>query len=194
MVGLVDEVEKAIGPFFKQSGERIFLIGDFLPTFGGSEYLWQKKAVVAGIAPELRPDTEKALHAFLQEGSRSGLLQSAADLSIGGLAAALFRMSYNSYFETSVGFQLSEAVLGELVKKIGRADKLFFGETSATIVVSVLPEHVPSVKDALARRGLAAMEIGVTGGERLDFGLFQVETEAAVRVYEGALKPVFATA
>lgn len=194
MVGLVDDVEKAIGPFFKQSGERIFLIGDFLPTFGGSEYLWQKRSVVAGIAPELRPDTEKALHAFLQESSRNGLLQSAADLSIGGLAAALFRMSYNSYFETSVGFQLSEAVVGELAKKVGRPDKLFFGETSASIIVSAQPEKLSDMKDALARHGLNAIEIGVTGGERLDFGLFQVETEVAVRAYEGALKPVFATA
>lgn len=194
MVGLVDDVEKAIGPFFKQSGERIFLIGDFLPTFGGSEYLWQKRSVVAGIAPELRPDTEKALHAFLQECSRSGLLQSAADLSIGGLAAALFRMSYNSYFETSVGFQLSEAVVGELAKNVGRPDKLFFAETSASIIVSAQPEKLSAMKDVLARHGLNANEIGVTGGERLDFGLFQVETEVAVRAYEGALKPVFATA
>lgn len=194
MVGLVDDVEKAIGPFFKQSGERIFLIGDFLPTFGGSEYLWQKRSVVAGIAPELRPDTEKALHAFLQESSRNGLLQSAADLSIGGLAAALFRMSYNSYFETSVGFQLSEAVVGELAKKVGRPDKLLFGETSASIIVSAQPEKLSAMKDVLARHGLNAIEIGVTGGERLDFGLFQVETEVAVRAYEGALKPVFATA
>ena len=194
MVGLIDDVEKAIGPFFKQSGERIFLIGDFLPTFGGSEYLWQKRSVVAGIAPELRPDTEKALHAFLQESSRNGLLQSAADLSIGGLAAALFRMSYNSYFETSVGFQLSEVVVGELAKKVGRPDKLFFGETSASIIVSAQPQKLSAMKDALARHGLNAIEIGVTGGRRLDYGLFPVETEVAVRAYEGALKPVFAIA
>jgi hypothetical protein len=103
-------------------------------------------------------------------------------------------MSYNSYFETSVGFQLSEAVVGELAKKVGRPDKLLFGETSASIIVSAQPEKLSDMKDALARHGLNAIEIGVTGGERLDFGLFQVETDAAVRAYEGALKPVFATA
>jgi phosphoribosylformylglycinamidine synthase len=190
MVGLLENVDQAIGPFFKQAGERLFLIGDFLPTFGGSEYLWLKKAVIAGIPPEVRPDTEKALHGFLQECSKRGLLQSAADLSLGGLAAALFRMSYN--METSMGFQLLEPVMKEFEKKIGRADKLFFGETSATIVVSVLPENVPSVKEVLAQRSLTAVEIGVSGCPWLDFGLFRVEKEAAIHAFEGALRSVFA--
>lgn len=192
MVGLIEDVQKAIQPFFKQPEERIFMIGDFLPGFGGSEYLWQKRSVVTGLPPELRPETEKALHSFLQSCSRKGLVQSAADLSLGGLAVALFRMSYNAFAEQAMGFRLHDRAVKTLLEKTGRADKLFFGETSATILVSVLPDGLSAMQQELEQCGLQALEIGVTGGDALDYHLFRVEKDEAVRRFEGALKPVFA--
>src|SRR6185437_8614415 len=74
VVGLVDDVAKAIGPAFREAGDAILLVGQAAPGLGGSEY-----ARIAGVAPEdglpaLDLELERSLQAFVIEAVGRGLL------------------------------------------------------------------------------------------------------------------------
>ena len=193
MVGLLDDVSKSVGAFFQGEGEQIYLVGDFLPGFGGSEYQWLKNRIIAGKPPELRENTEKNLHSFLKAASDKQLIASAADLSLGGLAVALFRMAYNVFNRSVTGFELDIDAVQLLQKQTGRSDKLFFGETSATILVSVSDDQVKSFEAELQQHNLTPVRLGTTKAKGLHFGLFEVDDKKAVDAFETSLRPVFAT-
>ena len=64
----------------------IYLLGGGKPTLGGSEYLALIHGQEVGKPPSLDMDAEKKLQAFLRDAISQGLLQSAHDVSDGGLA------------------------------------------------------------------------------------------------------------
>lgn len=192
MVGVIEDIETAMSGFFTKSNQQIWLIGEFQPTFGGSEYLWLKNQVIAGQPPKVLPEIEKQLHSFLKEAAQLAAINSAADLSLGGLAIGLFRMAYNSYTESSVGFSIYKLAIDQLNADIGRIDKLWFGETSASILVSVDSEKA-SIFDSLIKKfSLKAVNIGVTSDSKsFDYGSFQIQEQEAVSAFEGALAKFF---
>lgn len=195
MVGLIEDVSHAIPAFFAAAGEEIYAVGEFRPGFGGSEYLWSKKKTIAGRPPEVLPETEMSLHRFFKQSAAGSLLKSAGDLSIGGLAVALFRMAYNTYSQKAVGVRIESAGLEQLAAKAGgRLDRLFFGETSATALISIDPSKAEAVRGLAASCGLPLVRIGVTGGDALDLGHFRADLAPCIHAFEGSLASCFSSA
>src|SRR5437868_1021237 len=97
VVGVLDDVHKAIGIDFRSSGRAILLIrgsepGDITDAeseFGSSEYAKELLGSVWGYPPELELEREAALQKALIEIIQAGLVESAHDCSDGGLAVTL---------------------------------------------------------------------------------------------------------
>ena len=66
----------------------MILIGDAPATLGGSEYLATLHAMVAGVPPELDLAKELAVQRVVRDLIQAGLVRTAHDVSIGGLAVA----------------------------------------------------------------------------------------------------------
>ncbi|PWA10321.1 phosphoribosylformylglycinamidine synthase subunit PurL [Pueribacillus theae] len=89
MVGLIKDVNHVTTTGFKETGDLIYLVGETLPEFGGSELQKIVDGKISGKAPSIDLTVEKKRQSELLQAIQSGLVASAIDLSEGGLAAAV---------------------------------------------------------------------------------------------------------
>jgi len=149
MVGLLPDADKRVTMGFQNGGDNIYLVGGGTPTFGGSEYLAVIHGQEVGKPPALDIEAEKSLQAFLREAIDLKLLQSAHDLSDGGLAVALAECCLAGDLGAEVNFENTL-----------RPDLLLFGEQTATVLVSVSPDQADALKRLGAARNLSLEQVG----------------------------------
>jgi phosphoribosylformylglycinamidine synthase II len=129
MVGLVEDLEKITTIEFKNAGDLIYLLGKTKDEFGGSELQKLLEGKIFGRAPELDLDLEKKHQEQIREAISKGLVQSAQDLSEGGLAVALA--------ECLIGAK----GLGADITLSGKLVSALFSESQSRFLLSVKPEH-----------------------------------------------------
>jgi phosphoribosylformylglycinamidine synthase subunit PurL len=164
-VGLVASREDVVTACFKGAGDVVLLLGQ-APThgaraLGGSEWLVQKIGKLAGEAPLIELAAEAKLQKLLVELARAHVLQSAHDVSDGGLAAALAECcttgpeDVGARVELPAGASATEALAA------------LFGEAPSRVVVSAAKADVDRVLAAAAAAGVPAARLGETGGDAL---------------------------
>jgi phosphoribosylformylglycinamidine synthase len=94
MVGLLDDVEMHVTPWWKAEGDVIVLLGRTREELGASEYLSVVHGIVRGAPPWIDLDAEKRLHRFCLEAVRERVFRSLHDVGEGGLAVALAECSF----------------------------------------------------------------------------------------------------
>lgn len=159
MVGILSKISHHTSQYFKQEGDVIFLLGESFEEIGGSEYLRVIHGKNEGPIPALDWSREKKVQKFVLSAIEQGLLQSAHDLSEGGLAIALAEscMSGPRVFGAHCDF-ISDKI---------RADAFLFGETQSRVLVSVKVDKVGKLLELAKNSDLAIQEIGKVGGQKL---------------------------
>jgi phosphoribosylformylglycinamidine synthase len=99
IVGILDDINTAVPPNFQRTGDHILVIGSNFPdytteqqrlsAFGSSEYAKEILSTLWGAVPFIDLGIEGALHEVLIKLAKMGALNSARDISDGGLAVAL---------------------------------------------------------------------------------------------------------
>jgi len=177
-VGVLDNVEKAVGMGFKRAGDTIVLLGHCLDELGGSEYLASIHNVEAGRPPRLDLQTELNVQKLTLEAIREGIVQSAHDCSDGGLAVALAEcciagggdmigIGASIELPDTIEYSNSEQNMGDIRANGIRLDSVLFGETQSRIVLSVMPEHLPRLQQLAAGIGVPLSVLGQVGGAAL---------------------------
>ncbi|MDD2228510.1 MAG: phosphoribosylformylglycinamidine synthase subunit PurL [Candidatus Cloacimonetes bacterium] len=159
MLGLMKDYKKAMTQFFKQAGDKIVLLGSKNSSLGGSEYLKQEHGIIAGMPPQIDLAEELRLQKLILSLISDGLVNSAHDVSDGGLIVCIAEACYAPHksFGTSLIFPLFQA-----------PSYVYFGESAARIVVSVQERHCATVKSYAERYGIEYHDLGiVTDDERL---------------------------
>lgn len=156
MVGLLHDTNHITTQGFKQEGDVIFLLGETKAELGGSEFQYAVHGLTEGRPPALDLDTEKTLLAGVLGAIQNGLVQSAHDLSEGGLAVALAE----SCISGSVGAQVSLST--EL-----RSDVALFSESQSRILLSASQEQADKLEAYLSESGVPVTRLGSVGGESL---------------------------
>jgi phosphoribosylformylglycinamidine synthase len=157
MVGLLDDVSRAVRAHFAAQGDAIVLLGEGAGELGGSEYLAVRHGLERGTPPALDLERERRLCECLVSLASMRLLHSAHDVSQGGLALALAECAIGS------GIGLAAA----LPSGPGRVEALLFGESAARAVVSCARRDLPALLERARELGVPAREIGETGGDRI---------------------------
>jgi phosphoribosylformylglycinamidine synthase len=106
-------------------------------------------------------DAEARLHTLLARAVGEGLLETAHDVSNGGLAVALAECCFTAPDAVCVGAQI------ELEDGI-RPDALLFGESTGRVIAAT--SDADGLCAAARDAGVPARRIGVTGGDRLTIG------------------------
>ncbi len=154
MLGILDDASRAIPKGFAWAGDDIVLLGATDPgDFGGSEYSKVVHSVVGGKPPRLDIEREAALIETLL--SSAALLSSAHDPADGGLAVALLESALAGDIGASV--DLDPAL---------EAHRLLFSESPSRAVVSCSPVDSDRLIEGARARGIEAVVIGTTGGDR----------------------------
>ena len=189
VVGIIEDVHKAVGPNFRQPGRALLVIrgsepgdaSDVEAEFGSSEYAKELLGEIWGFPPSLELEKEAALQKAVVEMIGAGLLESAKDCSEGGLAVTLAECG----FAHGIGAQVnlgSNGLVGEFV---------LFGEDASRVLISCDPVNVERIKQIAVQCGLSVEQIGDTGPDHLEI---QVDGKAAVKAGVSELKAEWAGA
>lgn len=139
MVGLIEDTDHITTQHFKAAGDLIYVIGETFPEFAGSELQKLSEGKIYGKAPAIDLEVEQARQKALLKAIRTGLVQSAHDVSEGGIGVALAESVISSQ-----GLGANVTLAGE--------SALLFSETQSRFIVSVKKEHQEAfeklVKDA----------------------------------------------
>ena len=159
MLGLIEDIDRTCRMGFKDEGDVVVMLGgrEDDSGLGGSEYLEVMHDLVAG-SPSLDLNLEKSVQETCLGLIRAGLVKSAHDCSLGGLAVALALCAIKG----GKGFQ------GELEDDL-RWDARLFGEPQSRIVVSLNPEVLDEVEKVASKAGVPLKRLGLVGGDR--FGI-----------------------
>jgi len=189
IVGLIEDVRRAVSPGFKAGGDAVIMIGESLEELGGSEYARLVLRLTGGAPPRLDLDLEKRVQNVCWAAAKAGLLRSAHDLSEGGLAVALAECAFQSRKGIGASVDLEDAI---------RPDALLFGETQSRILVTCRPANAGRILSLASGAGVRAAVIGKTGGEEIVIGhrgrgLVRVRVEQARRAWKLSLPEFFKT-
>ena len=160
VVGIVEHVDAPAGACFLHPGRKLILLGGLLPgaddrldrRFGSSAYAKTVLGQTWGLPPALDLDYETAVQAVVREAVRGGLVESAHDLSDGGLAVGLAECCFGP---AKTGARL--AVETDLPAHLA-----LFHEAPSRVLVSASAETAGAVLRLAASRGVSAPVIGET--------------------------------
>lgn len=150
MVGLIKDTAHILTQTFKKAADLIYLVGTTKDDFSGSaiQKLQNNNEISGTIDFDL--EAEYNNQQFVYHANQNGLLESAHDLSEGGLAIALLEAVFNTPFAFEVTTDLNDAQL--------------FSETQSRFIVTVAPENVEKFEASFA--GVPVKQLGkVTDSE-----------------------------
>lgn len=181
MVGLIHDTDHITTQGFKAEGDAIYVLGDTRAELGGSEFQAIMHGASEGRPPELNLDTEKKLLGGVLKAIQSGLVQSAHDVSEGGLAAALAESCISGNVGASVQWSTDL-----------RNDVALFSESQSRIVLSVSPDHKNALEKLLQEAGVPFTALGLVGGNKLSINIngasaLEESVEALKSVWEDAI-------
>ena len=189
MLGLVENVEAhATTASFKEEGDLIFLLTPVgwlhQNDIDGSEYLAHVHDTVAGNAPHFDLEEEYAVQSAMLDLIRAGLVESAHDVSDGGLAVCL---AEKVLFSDALGADI-ELTAPETF----RLDAVLFGEAQSRIVFSIKAENIQKVLSAVTNRPVQVVQIGtvVRGGLKIRLNgrlLVDLDSASMRRQYEDVI-------
>ena len=184
MLGLMDNPAHQMTLNFKQPGDVLFLVGPSSDDIASSEYLYSYRDVNASPAPQFDIEQEWQVQEVIKTMIRNGWLQSAHDVSDGGLFVCLA--------ESAMAGHLGFAIETDGRPNRYRLDAFLFGESQSRVVVSVAPDFADEVERYLSS-GTPFQRLGVVTAADfvLDDALI-LTTEAANGLYDNALGKIMA--
>ncbi len=156
MVGIMDSVDAKMTMDFKNAGDTILLIGSSKDDISSSEYLHKIHRVENSPAPHFELEEEFVLQKAISQLIHDKLINSAHDVSEGGLFITLIESSFNK----NLGFDIN-------TDNNIRKDAYLFGEAQSRVVVSVSDKHFASVKNVLASMNIPFEKLGTVTKETI---------------------------
>jgi phosphoribosylformylglycinamidine synthase len=203
VVGIVEDVDKAVFPHFREAGRAVMLLRGSEPgdatdaevEFGSSEYAKVVLGELWGFPPALELEGEAGLQKAVVELGRSGLIDSAHDCSDGGLAVALARCAFQKGIgctaELRSAWTHSTPSPGSVAQGKLAPEFVLFGEDASRIVISCDPANVARIKEVAGKHGISADVLGETVSGNLEI---KVDGHAVIAASIAELRDVYENA
>jgi phosphoribosylformylglycinamidine synthase len=156
MVGIVEDMANRMTLDFKNEGDTIVLLGQQRNDIGSSEYLNKIKGIAFSHAPYFDLEEEFQLQQFIAGLIKAKQIQSAHDISEGGLIITLLESAFYNHKGFNVASNNSAL----------RKDAYWLGEAQSRVVVSCNADQVAQLEQAAKAAGVAFTVLGnVTNGD-----------------------------
>ena len=159
-----------------KTGQVLILIGETNGHLGQSALLEEVLKLELGEPPKIDLDKELQTGQLLLHLNDLKLLQSAHDLSDGGLATAAAEMALMG----KIGIRLSPGTLGWL-----------FGEDQGRYLVSCWPKQVKKILNCAQKMSVPAVQVGLVEGEYFYIGDKSIKLSELSVLYESGLSSIF---
>jgi phosphoribosylformylglycinamidine synthase len=177
MVGLLPKGSKHMTLNFKQAGDVIVMLGETKNDLGCSHYLAHYLKVAQSPAPWFDLDQEYNMQQAVLKLIGAGLIQSAHDVSEGGLMTCLLEAA----FTNNLGFEINQT-------PGSRVDAFLFGEAQGRVVISVNASQLAEVERLLHSLNVGFENLGTVTANGIkvngaDFG----STADFANIYQNSL-------
>jgi len=170
MVGLNEDENRVLPSAFQEEGNNILLVGETKGEFGGSLYIKELFGETLGKLPTFDYKTELKLWELVIEANKEGLLASAKDVNVGGIAIALSKMAAVS------GKGIEAKVSVEQSRDI-------FDESQSRALLEVSDADLEALLTMAKGLGLKAEVVGKIGGENVFVNGIGLTLEAVKESY-----------
>jgi len=178
MVGLNEDENKVLPSSFQSDENHLILIGETGMEFGGSLYVKELFGETTGSISDIDYAKELKLWDLVIEANAKDLLSSAKDLSSGGLAIALAKMSAVSGKGVTVGIRVGD-------------ERAIFEESQSRAILEVnSKENLESVIQMAKGFGLKTDIIGKVGGDTFKINNIEINLEKLKEVYFNTFKEI----
>ncbi len=166
MVGLIDEQSHVTRSQISKDGLELVLLGDLPNELGGSYYLQTQYDKKEGTVPAVHLENEKKMQELLISQIKLSRIQTAHDISEGGLLVCLFEMLFG---KDGLGAKVSIPSRGSS----GRLDALLFGESQGRVVIAVKSEDLGLLEKEVESIRVPFTHLGICD----QTGVFDLEIE-----------------
>jgi len=171
MVGVNDDEKAVLPSSFQEDENHLLLIGITGKEFGGSLYIKELFGETVGSLPEIDYTQELRLWELVIEANKKGLLESAKDLSSGGIAIALAKMAAVSGRGVVAGIRLEDK-------------RSLFDESQSRAILEVSSkENLEAVIEMAQGLGLKTDIIGKVGGDIVKINDIEMKLETLRATY-----------
>ena len=161
-LGLVEQKTSKILQALREEGDDLIIVGNTSDEMGGSEYYEHIHNLTGGQVSRVNLKKEKILLRSLLRILRSGRVESAHDISKGGLATALAEMSVQGRKGVTID-------LDKVPNKTRRMDDLLFSESRSRFVLETRPRNTAGIVSSFKRLGIPAAKIGTVTDNGIEF-------------------------
>ncbi len=176
MIGVINDYKKCVTRDFKQTGLKVYQLGETKQELSGCEYLDVVFNELGNKCPEVNLDNELNLINALIEVADKSLVESMCDLSEGGLITALLK----SCFYNGIGI--------EFVNEQGIDHVYFlFAETPGRAIISFEEKHEQEVKTILEKNRIPYFNIGITDKNKILGPGVNLELDQVFPIYENTI-------
>ncbi|MBD3840609.1 MAG: phosphoribosylformylglycinamidine synthase subunit PurL [Campylobacterales bacterium] len=176
-VGVNDDMNKVLPSGVQKEGSTLYILGDTKSEFGGSLYMKKLYGKVAGVHPEVDFAKELALWDLVIEANKQGLLRSAKDVNIGGVAISAAKMAAVG----NIGINITMPLLD---------NKDIFAESLSRAIVEVAYEDEASFETLVGQHKINCTKIGSTGGDMININGIKKPLNQAREIYYTTFKKV----
>jgi len=178
MVGLNEDETRVLPSSFQSDENHLILIGDTGMEFGGSLYIKELFNETAGSISKIDYSKELKLWDLVIKANSKDLLSSAKDLSSGGLAIALAKMSAVSGKGVTVGIRVED-------------ERAIFDESQSRAILEVnSKDNLEAVISMAKEIGIKADIIGKVGGDIVKINNVEMNINELTDVYFNSFKRV----
>jgi phosphoribosylformylglycinamidine synthase subunit PurL len=178
VLGVLEDAEDAIGMAFEDEGDIVFLLGaPTAPGLAGSELQRFLDLPLGGRLAPVDLEVEAAIGEVLHVAAREQLVQTAHDVSGGGLVVALAEACVAG----AIGVEVS------LPEELPAVQELW-SESPGRVLVTVASQHVRAFAQLCADAEVPLADIGTVGGEGLAFrDLLDLSLDQLEEAFDGGL-------
>jgi len=156
MLGILDDYEQMMTLDFKNEGDKIYLVGTSRNDLGSSEYLRFVLGEEYSPCPHFDLEEEFEIQKVIQKVIKNQLVESAHDISDGGLFTALLEKA----MPRGLGFEVKS-------NPNVRKDAWLFGEAQSRIIVTVRTEQVAAFERFLQAEKTLFEALGTVTGRNV---------------------------
>ncbi len=161
MIGLIEKPEWITPQCFVNAGDKIILLGKPASHLGGSQFYYALKDKIIGPCPEIDLEFEKKLQAFVLDSIRKRLINSAQDISDGGLGVALAESVIFSKFKRGTNVNLGKNEVGAKIFLNSKNIYIdLFSEEPSRIIITTGIDKVKQITEAAEKCGIPVSVIG----------------------------------
>jgi len=176
MVGLVEKLANVTTSFFKSDGDLIYVLGEDFEELGGSEYSKVIHNKVAGDCPRINLHVELNLQETILALIKNKLIESAHDVSEGGIVCALAECCIMNE-ENLIGAEVN-------IPFKTREDFSLFSESQSRVIVSVKEKNQKEFQSILNGKKQHYTLLGKTINKRFNVnGVINLDLKELSEIY-----------